>query len=282
VTVFAGFDRRGIDLQYSPSKLVDDLPSILHEYAARSARARAELPMRTLRYGPGSRMTLDFFPARPAAPMFVYVHGGFWQEMSKDDFGFPALDLVPAGVAFAALGYGLAPHHNLDEIVASVRLGLRWLVAHAVELDVDPGRIHLGGGSAGAHLVAMALLDGWAPAGLFAGATLVSGVYDLEPVRHSYVNAPLRLDAKAAARNSPIRHLPARLPPLILARGGRETGEFARQHTEFAAAASGRGGPVHELVVSHRHHFDLTFDLADPATALGSAVLAQVTPRCGN
>ena len=45
-----------LDAEYSPSRLVDDLPSILHEYRSSSARARATLPFRTLRYGPG---TLD-------------------------------------------------------------------------------------------------------------------------------------------------------------------------------------------------------------------------------
>ena len=269
-----------LDRQLSPSTLVGDVAALLDGYATRSARARAELPFRTLRYGPGPRATLDLFPApRPGAPLLAYLHGGFWQEMSKDDFSFPALDLVPAGAAYAAVGYDLAPHITLDEIVAQVRTGLSWLLSHADQFGVDPRRIHLGGGSAGAHLVAMALLEGWAgapPAELFAGAALTSGVYDLEPIQESYVNAALRLDAEATARNSPIRWLPARLPPLIVARGGRETEEFARQHDLLVAAATQRGTPVQDLVVSHRNHFDITFDLGDPDTELGKAVLTQL------
>ncbi len=259
-----------LDRQFSPSSLVADLPAILAGYASRSALARARLPVYTdLRYGPG---LLDFFPAtRTGAPLLVYVHGGFWQEMSKDDFAFPAMDLVPDGAAYAVLGYGLAPAHDLDEIVAAVRTGLSWLAAHARSLGVDPDRIHLCGHSAGAHLVAMALR-----AGRFAGATLLSGIYDLEPIRRSYVNGPLGLDRAAAARNSPIRALPDRLPPLILACGGRETDEFHQQQRDFAATAALRGGAVHELVIGHRHHFDIMDDLADPATELGAAVLDQL------
>lgn len=255
-----------LDQEYSPSSLVEDVPALLRSYAERSARARADLPMRTLRYGPNE---LDFFPAAgPNAPLLAYVHGGYWQEMSRRDFSFPALGLVPAGGAYAALGYGLAPEYTLDEIVASVRCGLRWLVDHARELGVDPGRVHVAGSSAGAHLVAMSLLDEDNP---FTSATLASGVYDLDPIRHTYVNAALLLSATDAARNSPVRHLPARVPPLLLVRGAHETDAFAHQQTEFARAAASRG-EVEELVVADRNHFDLTFDLTDPTRPLGQAV----------
>ncbi len=259
-----------LDQDYSPSSLVEDVPALLRAYATRSALARAELAFRTLRYGPDETTALDFFPtAGRGAPLLAYVHGGYWQEMSRSDFSFPALGLVPAGGAYAALGYGLAPEHTLDEIVASVRRGLRWLVDHAAELGVAPDRIHLAGSSAGAHLVAMALLDG-APS--VTGAVLASGVYDLEPIRHTYVNAALGLSAADAARNSPIRHLPRRLPPLLLVRGEHETGAFDRQQGAFAHAVTGRAGAVAEMVVPGRNHFDLTFDLTDPASALGRAV----------
>jgi hypothetical protein len=71
---------------------------------------------------------------------------------------------------------------------------------------------------------------------LIASATLLSGVCDLEPIRHTYVDRPLRLTADDAARNSPILRLPDELPPLIIARGANETSEFARQHDDFVAA----------------------------------------------
>jgi arylformamidase len=259
-----------LDQDYSPSSLVQDVPALLGAYATRSAQARAELAYRTLRYGPDEAMALDYFPApEPGAPLLAYVHGGYWQEMSRSDFSFPALGLVRGGGAYAALGYGLAPEHTLDDIVASVRRGLAWLADHARELGVAPDRIVVAGSSAGAHLVAMALLDGTPR---FAGAVLASGVYDLEPIRHTYVNAALRLSAADAARNSPIRHLPRRLPPLLLVRGEHETGAFARQQARFARALTGRAESVREMVVPGRNHFDLTFDLTDPDRPLGRAV----------
>ncbi|WP_093807428.1 alpha/beta hydrolase [Streptomyces sp. Ncost-T6T-1] len=259
------------------------MSAFLTRYTTRSARTRNELPVNAgIPYGPLPCERLDFFPAPgPKAPLLVFVHGGYWQELGKDDSSFPARRLVPAGAAFAAIGYGLAPRYRIDEIVDQVRRAVRWLVEHAQDLGVDSERIVLAGSSAGAHLALMALLDGWMPKGtrpvdVIAGAVLLSGVYDLEPVRLTYVNEPLGLDADAAARLSPIRHLPDRLPPLVVARGGAETAEFARQHRELVEAAIPRSAVVHDLVITHRNHFDITFDLDDPASDLGAAVLRQL------
>ncbi|MEV4439149.1 alpha/beta hydrolase [Streptomyces sp. NPDC049577] len=282
-TVYGAYDQAALDRQYSPSSCVADLTVFLDAYATRSARVRATLPVRRgLRYGPAPCERLDFFPARvPDAPLVVFVHGGYWQELSRNDSSFPAEGLVPAGAAFAALDYGLAPAHRLDEIVAQVRRATAWLLDHADRLGVDGRRVHLAGSSAGAHLVLMTLLadglpDGRDPARATAGAVLLSGVYDLEPVRLTYVNEPLGLDAEAARRLSPLHHLPDRLPPLIVARGGAETEEFARQHDELVAAVTGRAARVTDLVVGHRNHFDLPFDLADPRSEVGAALFAQM------
>ncbi|KUJ68023.1 hypothetical protein ACZ90_22490 [Streptomyces albus subsp. albus] len=282
--VYGPYDQEELDRQYSPSSCVTDISLFLDEYTRRSEETRKALPARTgLPYGTQPCETLDFFPATaPDAPLLVFVHGGYWRELSKDDSSFPARGLVPSGVAFAALDYGLAPAYRLEEIVDQVRRGLDWLLRHAAELGVDGRRVHLSGSSAGAHLVLMSLLGDWLPGGrhpaaAFAGATLLSGVYDLEPLRLTYVNEPLGLDAAAARRLSPIRRLPDRLPPLIVARGGAETDEFRRQHDELIEAAAPLAPGVRGLVIEHRNHFDITYDLGDPHTVLGAAVLAQIS-----
>jgi arylformamidase len=283
--IYRGFDRAALDRQYSPSSRVADLQVYLEDYARRSAYARAHCAVWTdLRYGLHPEELLDFFPvAGPPGPVEVFVHGGYWQELSKAESAFVAADFVAARCAFAAVNYALAPSVRLDEIVSMVRRAVCWIAASAGELGVDPRRIHLSGTSAGAHLVAMALLPDRVGAGpdasrLVAGATLLSGVYDLEPLRHTYVNDALGLDRAAAWRNSPLHHLPAHLPPVVIARGGHETEEFARQHDLMAAALRARTSVV-DLVRGERNHFDLPYELGDPGTALGAAVLAQMHLR---
>ncbi|MGW0389330.1 alpha/beta hydrolase [Streptomyces sp. NPDC003042] len=274
----------GLDLDYSPSSLVPDLDVHLARYTTDSARARATLTVhRDLPCGPLPEQRLDLFPAAgPGAPLMVFVHGGYWQELSKSEAAFAAAPFVAAGVSFAALGYGLAPRHGMRAITAMAADSVRRICAGRAELPGAPGSVHLSGHSAGAHLVASALLDaaGWRAAGLdpaaeIASATLISGVYALEPLTHTYVNDALGMDAAQARELSPLGRLPAgagALPPLVVARGSRETEAFGRQQEAFAEAARAGGADVTELVVSGRHHFDLPFDLADPATELGAAV----------
>jgi arylformamidase len=276
------WDAATLDREYSPSSRVPSLRAYLDGYAERSAAVRREHPVRRgVRYGPHPAETLDLYPVPPGPdgtppPLHVFVHGGNWQLLSAADSAFPAPGFLRRGVAFAAVGYALAPATGLDEIVAMVRRCLVWLPGAAAELGFDPARIQVSGTSAGAHLVATALVSG--PLAGVTGVVLLSGMYDLEPVRRSYVNDALGLDAAAARRNSPLWQLPARLPPVVLARGGQETDGYARQHAAMLAALRARAASVVDVVDPARNHFDLPDDLADPGTPLGAAVLAQLGP----
>lgn len=282
---YRGYDLPELERQYSPSSCIPDLNVYLRQYDELSAAARAGLTVhRGIEYGPKPQQQLDFFPAtRPGAPLMVYVHGGYWQQLTKDDSSFPAAGLVPAGAAFAALGYGLAPRYPMEQIVEMVLDGLWWIASNLDKLPGRPSSVHLSGSSAGAHLVAMALLDGWLPDGraaadVFASATLLSGIYDLEPLVPTYINDALGLDRPAATGLSPLRRLPVRLPTLIVARGHNETNEFARQHDEFVRAAAPRCAKLTTLVVRDRNHFDLPLDLGRPGSSLWQEVLPAMRP----
>ncbi len=154
-----------------------------------------------------------------------------------------------------------------------------WLLRNADRLGLRAAdRLHLCGTSAGAHLAAMAMLPaplGPDVSGRIAGALLLSGMYDLEPVRLSYVNEALRLDEAGARRNSPIQLLPERLPDVVIAIGGNETEEYVRQHQRMATALRPRAA-TREIVAERRNHFDLPTNLGVRGTELGDAVLAQM------
>jgi arylformamidase len=279
VDAWYGLDQAALDRQYSPSSRVRSLRRYLNEYRDLSNAARHLGGVRSdLRYGPHQDQTLDFWPApTPDAPVQVFVHGGNWQQLTKDSSAFAAPAFRRAGAAFAAVNYALAPRADLDQIVEMIRDCVRWLWTHADQLGFAADRIHLSGTSAGAHLVAMAMLPPELP---IAGVTLLSGMYDLRPVRRTYINEALRLDLAAAERNSPLYRLPDVLPPAVFARGDNETDEYARQHELMAAALRARTSTV-EFVVPDRNHFDLPYDIGEPGTALGAAVLAQLGLKGG-
>lgn len=280
--VYRGMDQAMLDRQYSPSSRVPSLGAYLREYERLSTAARLDHPVRTgLAYGPHPAEVLDYFPGTGPGcpPLLVFVHGGNWQALGRADSAFPAPSLLAAGAAVAVVEYGLAPDVGLDAMAGMVRRGVDWLLRHTERLGFAPDRLHLCGTSAGAHLAAMALLpgtpDGPDLSGRIAGAVLLSGMYDLEPVRLSYVNEALRLDEAGVRRNSPLGLLPARLPDVVVARGGNETEEYVRQHERMVTALRPRAA-VTEVVAERRNHFDLPYDLGVRGTGLGDAVLAQM------
>lgn len=275
--------RTALDLLYSPSSLVPDAGIILGRCAERSRRAREDLAIdHDIAYGRHGCERLDLVGipgSPPQAPVLAYVHGGYWQELDKNVSAFPALDLVPAGVAVAVIGYGLAPDHHLDEITSMVRRAVCWLVDNAAAWGIDARRIHLAGSSAGAHLVAEAVTGQTAQhrriRESIAGVVLLSGIYELEPLISTYVNDALGLDAAAARRCSPLRRNPPTLPPAVIARGGGETDAFIREHAAVVEWWA-RRAPVTDLVVGHRNHFDLPLDIGSRSSSLGRAVRGQL------
>jgi arylformamidase len=257
------------------------VPTYQEDFArweAASAAARAGLPhARNVAYGPHDRMRLDVFPAAErGAPLVAFLHGGYWRTLSKDYFSFPAAAFVEAGIAYAAVGYGLCPEVTLDTLVGQVRDALAWLHAHAGDYGIDGDRIVVAGHSAGAHLTAMLMTAdrpprGAAPTPVRAGCA-ISGAYDLDPIRRTSINADLRLDEAAARRNSPIRRLDAGRGRLVLALGELEHAEFHRQQAEFAEAWRGAGLQAAELILPAKHHFDVVDELARPESPLHRAV----------
>ncbi|MFC4117766.1 alpha/beta hydrolase [Nonomuraea zeae] len=271
--VYRGFDKEQLDVQYSPSSMVADLRPFLDDYALRSRQARAELAgllQRDLPYGPGPDERLDVYgpPATDAgsagSPALFFVHGGYWQALSKEESAFAAPAFVGAGAAYVTPDHTLAPHARLAAIVDQVRGAFAWLWRNAAEHGIDPGRIVVSGSSAGAHLAAMLLATPWRrwglPAAPIAGAVLLGGIYDLAPVRLTYVNEVAGIDAGEVRDCSPM-FLPGLRCPVVVAWGERETGEFKRQSSAFAACLRARGCRVTAFEQPGRNHFDSPMEL---------------------
>jgi acetyl esterase/lipase len=94
---------------------------------------------------------------QPSGLGVIYVHGGAWRLMKKDMFTRPMFyRLAGQGHLVMDIEYTLAPAGDLPGMVADVKRAIVWLKQHAAGYGVDPERIVLMGGSAGAHLALMA------------------------------------------------------------------------------------------------------------------------------
>lgn len=275
--------REQLEREYSPRLLVADIQPYLDRYARLSEAARAELNVeRGIAYGPTPDEVLDYFPAAsPRAPVHVFIHGGYWRALGKDDSSFAAPAFIRSGASFVALNYALAPKAHLDEIVHQCRSAIAWLYRNASKLGSDPERIFVSGSSAGGHLVAMLLATQWdqqfgIPDDVIKGGCAVSGIFDLEPLLQCSINETLRMDREEALRNSPMALVRKNPSPLIVAWGEVETAEWKRQNREYASQWRSVNGACEEIEIPGRNHYDIILDLNDPDSQLGRLALVQM------
>lgn len=284
-------DRAALDHAYSPSRFVPDSSFYVREYERRSAAIRDTLGnCQTLQYGahPAERLDLFVVPGAPEpCDTVVFIHGGYWQELSKDHHSFPARAFNAAGLNFAALGYGLAPALKPADMVSQCQAALQRLVSRSEALSVAP-RLHLIGHSAGAQLAAMVTLEDRRLASRRAlpicSVTTISGVFDLRPIALTYVNDVLGMTDEEALLASPVLRVDlvrGELPRFWVAYAEREPAEFARQSLEFADALRLKGAEVAVRCISGRNHFDLVLDLGDPGSPFLQSTLRHIARRAG-
>ncbi|GCD88036.1 alpha/beta hydrolase [Nocardioides sp. LS1] len=272
-----------LEREYSPSSMVDSLEVLEAEYRTMSEAVRGKISPTTLQFGSSADEVLDLFvpPRANTGILHVFLHGGYWQALSKDDASFPAQWFNARGDSYAAVNYTLAPHASLEAIVEQCRDAVAWLFLNADQLGFAPGRIILSGSSAGAHLAAMVAITDWESRGVAGnpvkGVVLLSGVYELSPLLSTYINDAVRLTLESALELSPLLLVQDRQisTPAILAWGEHETDTFKRESRAMAAALARSGAEVTELEIAGRNHFDLVHDLADPSTGLGREVLEK-------
>jgi acetyl esterase/lipase len=275
-----------IDTAYSPSRALPEgvFPAHMDLYRDRSLEVyRTQPHERDLRYDEASGQGLDIVPA-PGPGLkaaFVFIHGGYWRMLSKNESVYMAPALNARGITLVAPDYSLAPATSLEEIVRQMRAAIVWLHRHGAEHGIDPERLFVGGHSAGGHLTGALVAGGWRqafglPENVIKGAMPVSGLFDLEPITRSFVNEWMELDAARAAALSPVHHLPPTPCKMVVAWGGDETRGFHDQARLWLDAWRLRRYPATELLVPGRHHFDIVLDWCDPDSAMTRALTAMI------
>jgi arylformamidase len=272
-----------LDDNYNQNSLVPDNGPYKERKVRESEKARATLKcILDVPYGPTLKEKLDIFPAaQKGAPIQIFIHGGAWKSGNKSEVSYPAPVFHAAGANFIAVNFASVPDVMIEEQVRQCRAAIAWTYRNAASFGGDPERIFISGHSSGGHVTGMMVVTDWVgvyglPADIIKGAAPVSGMYDLEPVRHSWRNTYLHLDEERAQALSAIHQIPATRIPLVIGVGSGELPEFQRQNHAFVDAWRAAGQDCEFLVVEGKNHFDMGAEFGDPDSPIIKAILRQM------
>nr|WP_244644232.1 alpha/beta hydrolase [Azorhizobium oxalatiphilum] len=212
-------------------------------------------------YGAGARQKLDIFPGREGAPCLVFIHGGYWQRNSREVFAHYAEGLRAHGWTVALPSHTLAPEASLASIVDEIRAMLDFIAASGGDYGIS-GPVVLSGWSAGGHLAALCLDHPVVAAGL-----AISGVYELAPIRDTFLNAALKLSDMEIAGLSPLLLIPTP-KPLTIAYGTAEVPALVYDSRALAALRSAAEVRGTLLPIAGADHFSILDELRRPDGAL--------------
>ncbi|MCE9607223.1 MAG: alpha/beta hydrolase [Planctomycetia bacterium] len=212
-------------------------------------------------------LKLDLYlPAEEQPALIVWVHGGAWRAGSKSDV--PASKLLAMGYAVASVDYRLSPVAPFPAQAHDIKAAIRFLRAKADSYGYDPKRIAIAGSSAGGHLAAIVGVtngvkelegtvggnldrksDVQAIVSLYGASNLTTilsqskpqGLRMRVPALQLFLGGQPTDVPEIAKLASPVAHLDAHDPPLLLIHGEADPQMPPEQSTELAAAYRKQG-----------------------------------------
>jgi arylformamidase len=282
--IWLDMDQKELDDAYDQSVWAANQAHVSKRRAAWSDSIRARLKPERIAYGLTGIEKLEVYnTARSNAPSRIFIHGGAWRGGSAKDSAYPAEMFVSAGAHYVAVDFVSVGDVSGDlmPMADQVRRAVAWVYKNAARFGGDPNRLYLAGHSSGAHLAGVVLVTDWQkdfglPGDIVKGALLISGMYDLEPVRLSKRSEYVKFTDEIEQALSAQRHLDKLNTPIVVAYGSLESPEFQRQTREFAAAVKAAGKPVQLLVGEGYNHFELPETFGNPYGLCGRAALEQM------
>lgn len=270
-----------MEQNFSPRIAVPDAETHLQAFADKAAETRRLYDMRrNIAYGDHPREIYDIFPGVLGGPMHIFIHGGYWRALSKDEHHFVAPPFNAAGATVVMMNYPLCPEVSLSSLVGSVMKGVAHAISNASDYGAAPDNVHVSGHSAGGHLSAIAAAQDWTRHGLpqdaIKSAALLSGIFDPRATMRIALNQEIRLSEAEAAANNVLSEAFRPLPHvrILLAAGGAEPDGWIRQ-SETYREMFGVEAPV--MLPEGANHFTLLDHVADPKAALCRAMLALMS-----
>ena len=282
--VWLDMDQKEIDDAYDQSVWAPNQPHISKRRGIWSEAIRARIKADRVAYGPTEVEKLDIYRTKqPNSPIRVFLHGGAWRSGSAKDSAYPAEMFVTAGAHYVAVDFIAVGNAdgNLMTMADQVRRAVAWVYKNAASFGGDANRIYISGHSSGGHLAGVVMVTDWKkdfslPPDIIKGGLLMSGMYDLKPVRLSKRSSYVKFTDEMEEALSTQRHLDKLNAPIIVSHGTLESPEFQRQARDFVAAVKAAGKPVQLMVGEGYNHFEMPETFGNPYGLLGRAALEQM------
>lgn len=294
------FTREQTDKQYNPTLWTQRLPTddLLPAHIAfttgRSDSYRTQMGdrLQTVEFGADEFVgSMDIFrPGSVAgdAPIIVYIHGGWWQWFSKEQFSFLAEPFNKRGLAVYMPGYRMAQDWDNDTPMESIQKQMELATAAVLREAVErqSSGVYLIGHSAGGHLVTLLRETDWNQYGLPDGAQeklkgvfSLAGLFDIRPLVDSFINDEIKMSAASAEAVSPyLRASSTDRPrcPLHLLVPEFDTPEFFRQTKEYQDKLLKAGQPCRFHLANDRDHLDIIENLVNQEDEVLNYVLHHI------
>ena len=256
---------------YNVRLLVDDFDGLIEKWSKWSEdfRANADSSL-DCQYGDGEKDKLDIFRCgKPNAPLFIFIHGGYWQRGDKSIYSFVAHSFVSSGIDVVLIGYQLCPGASMTNIVEKIREAIAWIWNNADDYSISKHRINVSGHSAGGHITGMVLATDWSkisndlPKDIVKTGIPISGLYQLDPIRKTTIADALELDDAESLALSPHFFEPKTDAPILVTLGGGETPEFHWQTDNFVNKWKGFKASLDYFAEPDVDHFGVVERLAN-------------------
>ncbi len=228
------------------------------------------------KYGDAPLQTLDLFPsAIPGSPMVLFIHGGYWRALDKKSYSFVAEPFLKNNLSTCIVNYRLIPTVNMEMVLNDIAASIRWVQKEASAFNGNPKKVILCGHSAGGHLALMTYLmnENLRP-GIQAICSL-SGIFDLGPIKNSYLNKVLGLNEDDVESYSVSnKDLSALKCPVLLSVGSDETRFFIEQSKNLYAENRSEA-PIEYYEYPELNHYQIAHALGQEYSPLVNFVLEQ-------
>lgn len=234
-----------------------------------------------LAYGDDYWQKLDVFAPKgdhKDLPIVLFFHGGGWTHGYKEWCGFMAPALTAAPAIFVSASYRLIPHTDYDGVLADARAALAWVHQNIAAYGGDPGRIWVGGHSAGGQIASLLALQpsSASDAGQVQGCFPVSGTFGKDSVMPKDETGEI------------IRTVPI-VPPLSLAKektvpfyitwGDQEDEKIQRWGNEMTAALKATGTQAEAAAYAGEDHFTIHLNTGDTTDAWTATVRDWISKK---